>query len=120
MKKIDIKKVSANQSGDYFQVYFDNDEETYHEDNIYFLIQWGSEFENEENEPYYIECNDQSYIGHFKGRKATLGQNYFHLQVMNEKELKEIEITFPDQDSEEYQEAERILKIIIPNIKIEK
>ena len=120
MKKIYVKKVSATQSGDYFQVHFDNDDETYHKDNIYFLIQWGIEFDDEDDVPCYIECNDESYIGHVRVTKATLSRNYFYLQVMEGKESKEIEIIFPDQDKKEFCEAERILKIIVPNIIIEK
>jgi hypothetical protein len=39
---------------------------------------------------------------------------------MKGKETKEIEIIFPDQDKNEFLEVEKILKVIIPNITIEK
>jgi hypothetical protein len=113
MKKIHVESVSASKSGDYFQVYFDNDE-------TYFLIQWGIEFDDEDDEPRYIESNDESYIGHVKVKKAILSRNNFYIQVMKGKETKEIEIIFPDQDKNEFLEVERILKVIIPNITIEK
>jgi len=112
MKKIYVESVSASQSGDYFQVYFDNAE-------TYFLIQWGIEFDDEDDEPRYIESNDESYIGHVKVRKARLSRSNFYIQVMRGKETKEIEIIFPDQNKNEFLEIERILKIIIPNITIE-
>jgi hypothetical protein len=113
MKKIHVESVSASKSGDYFQVYFDNDE-------TYFLIQWGIEFDDEDNEPRYIESNDESYIGHVRVKKAILSRNNFYIQVMKEKEIKEIEIIFPDQDKNDFLEVERIMKVIIPNITIEK
>ncbi len=113
MKKIPVKSVSASQSGDYFQVCFGNDE-------TYFLIQWGIEFDDEDDEPRYIESNDKSYIGHVRVKKATLSHNNFYIQIMKGKETKEIEIIFPDQDKNEFLEIERILKVIIPNITIEK
>jgi hypothetical protein len=111
MKKIHVESVSASKSGDYFQVYFDNDE-------TYFLIQWGIEFDDEDDEPRYIESNDESYIGHVRVKKATLSRNNFYIQVKKGKETKEIEITFPDQDKNEFLEVERILEVIIPNITI--
>jgi hypothetical protein len=119
MKKIHAESVSANQSGDYFQVYFCNDGTHDKEDN-YFLIQWGIEFDDEDDEPRYIESNDESYIGHVRVKKATLSRNNFYIQVIKGKETKEIEIIFPDQDKNGFLEVERILKVIIPNITIEK
>ena len=119
VKKIHIDTVSASQSGDYFQVSFDNDG-TGNEDDSYFLIQWGIEFDDEDDVPCYIECNDESYIGHVEVKKATLSRNHFYIRVMDGNESKEIEITFPDQDKEIFLEAERILKIIVPTVIIEK
>ncbi len=113
MKKIHVKSVSASQSGDYFQVSFDNDK-------TYFLIQCGIEFDDEEDERRYVESNDESYIGHVRVKQATLSRNNFYIQVMKGKETKEIEITFPDQDKNEFLEVERILEVIIPNITIQK
>ena len=119
MKKIHVESVSASKSGDYFQVYFDNDE-TYDKDDNYFLIQWGIEFDDEDDEPRYIESNDEAYIGHVRVKKATLSRNNFYIQVKKGKETKEIEITFPDQDKNEFLEVERILEVIIPNITIKR
>jgi hypothetical protein len=119
MKKMHVESVSANQSGDYFQVYFGNDG-THDKDDNYFLIQWGIEFDDEIDEPRYIESNDESYIGHVRVKKATLSRNNFYIQVVKGKETKEIKITFPDQDKNEFREVERILEVIIPNITIEK
>jgi len=113
MKKIRVESVSANQSGDYFQVCFGHDE-------TYFLIQWGIEFDDEDDEQRYIESNDESYVGHVRVKKATLSHNNFYIQVMKGKETKEIEITFPDQDKNAFLEVERILEVIIPNVTIEK
>jgi len=119
MKKIHVGSISANQSGDYFQVYFGNGG-THDKDDNYFLIQWGIEFDDEDDEPRYIESNDEAYIGHVRVKKATLSRNNFYIQAMKGRETKEIEITFPDQDKKEFLETERILKVIIPNITIEK
>jgi len=113
MKKINVESVSAVQSGDYFQVSFDKDETN-------FLIQWGIEFDDGDDEPFHIESDDEKYIGHVRVKKAKLSRNYFYLQVMEGKESKEIEIIFPDQEKEEFLEVERMLKTIIPNITTEK
>jgi hypothetical protein len=109
MKKIIVESVSANQSGDYFQVCFGQDE-------TYFLIQWGIEVDDEDDEQRYIESNDESYVGQVKVKKATLSHNSFYIQVIKGKETKEIQITFPDQDKNAFHEVERILEVIIPNV----
>ena len=127
MKKLTVKNVSADQSGDYFQVHFDNDEpgdtEDFDIDKIlndtsdYFLIQWDLEFDDDEDEPpRYVESNDEAYIGHVTVINGSLKRNSFHLKVLHGRKTREIEITFPEQNKEAFEEAERILKIIIPNL----
>jgi hypothetical protein len=122
MKKIHIESVSATQSGDYFQVDFDNDDdkEEILADDTYFLIQCGFEFEDNENEAKpYIECNDSSYIGHFKIKEAVLSRNRFFIKFIKGNETKALEIDFPDQDIQSFAEVKRILKVIIPEITIQ-
>lgn len=126
MKKLFVNNVSADQSGDYFQVHFDNDEpgdiDDFDVDKIlndtsdYFLIQWGLEYDDEEDPPRYIESNDDAYRGHVTVLKGILADNSFYLKVRHEKKTKEIEITFPGQNKEAIKEMERILKIIVPNL----
>jgi hypothetical protein len=128
MKKLPVTRISADQAGDYFQVCFDNDEfdDTIEvtADNVdyiigdYFLIQWGLEFDDADDPPRYIESNDEAYIGHVTVIDANLQRNSFYLKVRHGKNSKEIEISFPDQENEDFDEVERILKIIIPKLVI--
>lgn len=129
MKKLTVKNVSADQSGDYFQVHFGNDEpedmDDFDVDKIlndtsdYFLIQWDTEFDDDEDEPpRYIESRDEAYIGHVTVVHGSLKRNSFYLKFEHERKTMEIEITFPAQNKEVFEEMKRILKIIIPGLMI--
>lgn len=129
MKKIAVKNVSADQSGDYFQVHFDNDEESGDSDDFdidkvlndtsdYFLIQWGLEYDDEVDPRRYIESRDDAYWGHVTVISGVLKVDSFYLKFRDRKKTKEIEITFPGQNEEDFRETQRILKIMIPNLVI--
>lgn len=126
MKQLFVKNVSADQAGDYFQVHFDNDEGSsdlefdvnriLNDTSDYFLIQWGLEYDDEEEPLRYIESNDDAYCGHVTVLKGSLTDNSAYLKVRFEEKTQEIELSFPALNGEAFKEMERILKIIVPNL----
>jgi len=68
--------VSAESSGDYFQVSF---EETEDSEDAYFLIQ--RQFESCDGGLFYLESHDERLCGHFKIGRAVLGRDVLRLEV---------------------------------------
>jgi hypothetical protein len=67
--KIRLDHVSASESGDYFQVLFESEEDG---EGEYLLIQ--RQFEDPDDARCYIEAHDEDYIGHFKVVRASLAR----------------------------------------------
>ena len=104
--KIRLDHVSAFESGDYFQVLFEAEEDG---DGAYVLIQ--RQFEDHDGGLCYLETHDQDYIGHFNVVRAVLDRNRFCLELRR-KEAAEVEVTFKTTD-QNYHDVARIIRIMI-------
>jgi hypothetical protein len=105
--KIQLDHVSAEESGDYYQVHFEAADDG---DGPYVLIQ--RQFEDVDGGLCYLETHDQDYIGHFKVVRATLDRNRFCLELRRKK-FSKVEVTFKTNEPN-YIEVSRILQIMIP------
>ena len=103
------KNVIATESGDYYQVDF---EETRDSLINYLLIQRGFEFEELTPDPVYVECSDPDLCGHVPIKKVSFTPNRFYLQVDDANEDFAFDITYQI-DENNYQEVKRILEIIL-------
>jgi hypothetical protein len=118
MFKLQAKDAQAVQSGDYFQVSFDEEEDrgiSYDTGKAYFLIQ--RQFEFPDQGKCYIESRDMNYVGHYKVKSAKLVQNKFYVEIYR-KEHNKIEISFRT-SNHDFKEMQRILKIMIPEVVID-
>ena len=109
--KIRLDHVSAEQSGDYFQVLFEAEEDG---DGAYVLIQ--RQFEDPDGGLCYIETHDTEYIGYFKVARASLARNRFCLELRR-KQASEVEVAFETTD-QTYYEVARIMRIMIPYLEV--
>lgn len=108
MKKLEAKRVSASEAGDYFQVLFEEDRDRF---KNYFLIQRGFEFDfGERPDPCYIESDDRTFCGHIRITKAELAKNRFYLKLGDSKGS-DMEIMY-DTSEDNYQEVKRVVRII--------
>lgn len=105
--KIQLDRVSAAESGDYYQVHFGGADDG---DGPYVLIQ--RQFEDDDGGVCYLETHDQDYIGHFKVVRATLDRHRFCLELWR-KNFSKVEVTFKTNEPN-YIEVLRILRIMIP------
>lgn len=115
MLKFHANCVSATQSGDYFQVLFEEEydiEESFDIEKEYFLIQ--RQFEFPDKGECYIENRDESYIGHYRIKYAELEKNRFYLEIQRSEKNK-IEIFFHTSDHN-YMEIKRVMSIMIPEL----
>jgi hypothetical protein len=103
MIQMQFNSVSASESGDYFQVLFE--EEVDNLDGDYFLVQCQFEFPDEGQ--YYFESKDTQLCGHFEVKTATLSRQSLRLE-MPSTIWKIVEVQFPA-DQAGYKELERVL-----------
>ncbi len=109
--KIRLDHVSASESGDYYQVLFEAEEDG---DGAYVLIQ--RQFEDDDGGLCYLETHDEDYIGHFQVARAALGRNRFFLELRR-REAAEVEVTFKTTE-ENYDDVARIMRIMIPCLEV--
>ena len=107
-----LNHVSATESGDYFQVLFEEEEDS---DKAYFLIQ--RQFEFSDGGRFYIESHDTKLRGHFRIKRAELRRNRFSLELLSKAGGK-LQIKF-DTDEDKFEEAKRVLKIMFPRKTLE-
>ena len=105
--KIQLKNASASESGDYFQVLFEEEEDG---EGAYLLIQ--RQLEDPDSSLRYFEAHDEDDIAHFRVVRATLGRHRLHLRLAR-REAAELEVTFKVTDKD-YHEVERVMRIMIP------
>ncbi|MDA2935145.1 hypothetical protein MYX82_12515 [Acidobacteria bacterium AH-259-D05] len=109
--KLQLDDVSASQSGDYYQVLFQGEQDG---EEAYLLVQ--RQFELPDLGRCYVETHDEDYVGHFKVAHAELARNRLFLRLARKKAV-ELEVTFNTTD-ENYQDVERVMRIMIPRLKV--
>jgi hypothetical protein len=108
MTEFSFLRLSVTSSGEeYFQVSFEDCEGC---EDRYFLIQ--RQFESDDGGLFYVESHERTLCGHFKIKKVELGRNMFRVELACEP-AEIVRIMFQD-DSGQYRELERVLKIMIP------
>ena len=113
MINLKFKGTEATESGDYYQLYFGEIGESDIEGTPYFLIQ--RSFEDEDDDDlFYIETNDDRWIGHTKILKASLTPGSLYLKTKLHPR-QEIVIQFETSPST-YSEVERIFGIMFEGI----
>jgi hypothetical protein len=82
MIKLKFKCIEASEDGDYYQLHFRDAGESEVEGLPYFIIQRGFEDEDDDNDdPFFIETNDDSSIGHALIVKVALTPGSLYLQT---------------------------------------
>ena len=114
--KLELKNVCAIESGDYYQVSFDDDDSDDDYAGPYLLLQ--RQFEDPDGGICYVETHDERYCGHFrlKGARLTCSSFVFELR---RKQSAVIEVRFSTTRAT-FKELFRILQIMIPNLEVEK
>lgn len=102
--------VSASEEGDYLQVFFGEIEEE--GDAAYLLVQ--RQFEFPDHGECYVETNDPDFCGHYLIHRAQLTRNRFRISYGNGPR-KHVTVSFKASDRD-FAEAERILRVIIPEL----
>ncbi len=118
MKNLDCNNVSISESGDeYFQVSFDQGNDS---TENYLLLQRGFESEEFEGPSYYIESDDEIFIGHNILKEAVLTRNSFYIKLNNSQES-ELKVVFdiPGKDFEELRNSLRTVFIGFEILKFE-
>ena len=100
----------ASESGDYFQVLFE--ESLGAEDGRYFLLQ--RQFEFPDDRRCAIETEMAEMCGHFRLRRAVLERARLEISWIGRGET-EAEITF-ETDDESYANICRIMRMIVPEV----
>jgi len=107
MTEFSYPYVSAESSGEYFQVLF---AESGDSEGAYFLIQ--GESESCDGDLFYIERHDARLCGHFKVRWAELGRDIFRLEVACEP-AETVQVRFQADDTL-YRRLKCNLRIMMP------
>ena len=107
MTEFSFPYVSAEGSGEYFQVLF---AEAGDSERAWFLIQ--RQFESCDGGLFYVESHDARLCGHFKVRRAELGREIFRLEVAREPS-ETVQIRFQTGVTR-YNRLKRILRIMMP------
>jgi len=108
------KYVSASESGDYYQVTFENTDpagdaaDVDGPDSPYLLIQ--RQFEDPDGGLCYVETHDEGYIGHFRLRSIGLTPSHLLLEIARNRNNR-IEVIF-DIGQSEFEEVQRVIDII--------
>ena len=109
--KTRLDHVSASESGDYYQVLFEGEEDG---EGAYLLMQ--RQFEDPDGGLCYLESHDEDYTGHFKVVRAALGRKRLCLEL-GRKDAAEVEVTFKTGE-QNYHEVARIMRIMIPCLEV--
>ena len=104
------KSVSTSNSGDYYQVLFEeeDDDELTESDSSYLLIQ--REFEADDSDECYFETDDGKYSGHFRLLRFDIKQDGITIEI-DRSENGTIQVIF-SLSYEEFAESLPVLKII--------
>ena len=112
MFKLHAQHASASESGDYFQVLFEERDGV--EDGRYFLVQ--RQFEFPDGGRCAIETELPEMRGHFRVPRASLERGRLQISWVGGGEG-QAELTF-ETDDETYADICRIMRIMIPEIEI--
>lgn len=107
MTEFSFPYVSAEGSGEYFQVCFGETEDS---EDAYFLIQ--RQFESYDGGLFYVESHDKRLCGHFKVSRALLRRDIFRLEVACEPS-ETVQIRFQTSVTR-YNRLKRILRTMMP------
>ncbi len=108
------KYVSASESGDYYQVAFENTDPAGDAADVdipgspYLVIQ--RQFEDPDGGLCYVETHHEGYIGHFRLRSIELSPSSLLLEIARNRNNK-IEVIF-DIGQSEFEEVQRVIDII--------
>jgi len=111
IRELRCEHVSASEAGDGFQVLFEKAPDS---DEGYVIVQ--RHFEFPDGGECYLETDDPEFCGHFRIQSAHLSRNEFQIAFGREP-VKEIAVMFSATDPV-YAEVRRVLKIMIPRIKM--
>ncbi len=111
LREFRCEHVSVSEAGDGFQVLF---EKTPDSEEGYVLVQ--RHFEFPDGGKCYLETDDQEFCGHYCFRSAWLSRNRFQM-VFGIGPVREITVFFKAKDSA-YAEVQRVLQIMIPEIRL--
>jgi hypothetical protein len=111
-REFHCERVSVSEIGDGFQVLF---EKTPDSEEGYVLVQ--RHFEFPDGGKCYLETDDQEFCGHFCFRSARLSRNWFKMVFGTTKPIREVTVFFKATDSA-YAEVQRVLQIMIPEIRL--
>ena len=110
-REFHCEHVSVSEVGDGFQILF---EKTPGSEEGYVLVQ--RHFEFPDGGKCYLETDDPEFCGHFRFRGAQFSRN--RVQIMfGIRPVKEITVFFKATDSA-YTELQRVLQIMIPEIRL--
>jgi hypothetical protein len=102
----EFKHASASEAGDYFQVLFEDEVGNIYKS--YLLIQ--RQFEDSEDDHFYLESDDSKFCGHFNIKAATLSCDCLCLDLSaTKKNLLRVKF---DTGPDTYEEIKRILAIM--------
>lgn len=108
------KYVSASESGDYYQVAFENSDPAGDAADVdipgspYLVIQ--RQFEDPDGGRCYVETHDEEYIGHFRLRSIEFSPSRLLLEIARDRKNR-IEVIF-DIGQSEFEEVQRVVDII--------
>ena len=112
MFKLHAQHASASESGDYFQVLFEERDGV--KDGRYLLVQ--RQFEFPDRGSCAIETELPEMCGHFRVQCASLERGRFQMSWIGPGE-NQAEVTF-EPDDESYADICRIMRIMIPELEI--
>ena len=100
--------VSTSVSGDYYQVMFEEREDSTEPDSPYLLIQ--RQFEMPDGGECYVETHDEEYIGHFRLRRIHFTPEGILVEIDRSRN-NVVRVTF-SMTTSAFEEALPVLKII--------
>jgi len=109
MKAFDASRVWVDESGDYYQVMF---EQGLDGSDQYLLIQ--RSFEMPDDGRCYVEDKAMAMTGHYWVRKAELGRGHFSAELAGS-HANSVEVTF-DTPEADFAELARVVKIMLPHV----
>jgi hypothetical protein len=112
MKTFHAAEVDVSEDGDYFQVSA-SERRGDEEGGQYFLVQ--RQFETEDRGLCYVEDDSLNMVGHCRITKAELGRD--HLFIETSRPRRSLRVSFTV-STREFARLERVIKIIVPGVKI--
>ncbi len=106
--KFHANYISTSVSGDYYQVLFEEKNESAQPDSPYLLIQ--RQFEIPDNGMCYVETHDKEYIGHFRFDRIDFRSDGIFIEL-NRSSKREIYVKF-DLPITEFEKALAVIKIL--------